>query len=200
MFNRQSTASARDIDGDRQPTAPLPSSVATLKLAATSGVAETSAPALLSPALASAANDTIKPVTVDSVERSTPRSHVSIIGNDLTIMGERLVIITKGTLQIDGEVMGDLHGAEVIVGESGKVTGTICADSVAVHGKVSGTIKGRHVQLMDKCLVEGDVHHQSIAISAGAHFDGRVRRPKNASELSPNLDPKHHARTQAVGG
>jgi cytoskeletal protein CcmA (bactofilin family) len=195
MFNRQSNATARDLDANRQPSTPLPSAMATLKLAATSGVTETPAPQL--PA---AANVAAKPAKVETALKPAPKTHVSIIGNDLTIMGERLVIITKGTLQIDGEVMGDLHGAEVIIGESGKVTGTICADSVAVHGKVSGTIKGRHVQLMDKCVVEGDVHHQSIAIAAGAHFDGRVRRPQDAADLTPNLDPTHHARAQAVGG
>jgi cytoskeletal protein CcmA (bactofilin family) len=193
MFNRQATMSARDIEG--QPTMPLPASVATLKLATSSNAAE------VSPVpLPTAANDKNKSTPTSGPQTSAATSHISIIGHDLTIMGERLVIITKGTLQIDGEVMGDLHGAEVIVGESGKVTGTICADNVAIRGKVSGTIKGRHVQLMDKCVVEGDVHHQSIAIAAGAHFDGRVRRPKDDAELTPNLDPQYHARAQIVGG
>jgi cytoskeletal protein CcmA (bactofilin family) len=124
-------------------------------------------------------------------EKSEP-GRLSIIGNDLAIMGERIVIMTKGTLQVDGEVQADLHGAEVIIGESGKVTGTICANVVDVRGTVFGTIKGAKVQLASTSTVEGDVHHQSLTVSEGAHFDGRVRRPKDLAELKPMLDPAQH--------
>ncbi len=122
-------------------------------------------------------------------------SNRSIIGNDLAIMGERIVIITKGALQIDGEVQADLHCAEVIIGEAGKVTGTIWADVVEVRGQVFGTIKGTRVQLMGKSMVEGDIHHQSLSVIEGASFDGRVRRPKDLADLKPNLDPAKHAGT-----
>lgn len=118
---------------------------------------------------------------------------LSIIGKDLTIMGERIVIITKGTLQVDGEVHADLQGAEVIIGESGKVTGTIWADAIAVRGQVFGTIKGAKVELQAKSTVEGDIHHQALVIVEGASFDGRVRRPKDPADLKPPLDPKQHA-------
>ena len=123
---------------------------------------------------------------------------LSIIGNDLTIMGERIVIITKGILQVDGEVQADLHGAEVIIGEAGKVTGTICADAVSVRGQVFGTVKGIKVELMSKSTVEGDIYHQTLVVIEGASFDGRVRRPKDVAELRPMLDPKQHAGSQAV--
>ena len=36
--------------------------------------------------------------------------------------------------------------------------------------------------------VEGDIFHQTLSISEGAQFDGRVRRAKDAEELRPNLD------------
>jgi cytoskeletal protein CcmA (bactofilin family) len=48
----------------------------------------------------------------------------SIISNDLKIIGQGLKIISRGTLQVDGEVEGDVAGAEVIIGEQGRVTGT----------------------------------------------------------------------------
>jgi cytoskeletal protein CcmA (bactofilin family) len=132
-----------------------------------------------------------------SVEKSE-KSHLSIIGNDLAIMGERIVIITKGALQIDGEVEADLHCAEVIIGEAGKVTGTIWADVVEVRGRVYGTIKGTTVHLMGKSTVEGDIHHQNLAVVEGASFDGRVRRPKDLADLKPTLDPKLHAGTPNI--
>jgi Polymer-forming cytoskeletal len=57
----------------------------------------------------------------------------SVIGNDLKIIGQGLKIISQGTLQVDGEVEGDVGGAEVIIGEQGKVTGTVAAERVIVH-------------------------------------------------------------------
>jgi cytoskeletal protein CcmA (bactofilin family) len=44
------------------------------------------------------------------------------------------------------------------------------------------------VALQASARVEGDIHHMSLAIEEGAEFDGRCRRPANASELQPDLD------------
>ena len=121
------------------------------------------------------------------------RANASVIGRDLVIMGQQIVIVTQGILQVDGEVRGDLMGKEVIIGEHGRVTGTVAAETVQVRGTVTGAIRGLTVTLLPSAKVEGEIHHQSLAITEGATFDGRVRRPKDASELQPILDPAHYA-------
>ena len=70
----------------------------------------------------------------------------SVIGNDLKIMGQGLKIIGRGVLQVDGEIEGDVQGAEVIVGEKGKVTWMVAAHNVIVRGNVSGVVCGK-----DRC-------------------------------------------------
>jgi cytoskeletal protein CcmA (bactofilin family) len=112
----------------------------------------------------------------------------SVIGNDLKIIGQGLKIISQGTLQVDGEVEGDVRGSEVIIGEKGKVTGTVAAERVIVRGRISGVIRGVTVALQSSSRVEGDIHHLSLAIEQGAEFDGRCRRPTDASELNLDLD------------
>jgi cytoskeletal protein CcmA (bactofilin family) len=112
----------------------------------------------------------------------------SVIGNDLRIIGQGLKIISQGTLQVDGEVEGDVGGSEVIIGEKGKVTGTVAAERVIVRGQVSGVIRGVTVTLQSSSRVEGDIHHMSLAIEQGAEFDGRCRRPADAAELNLNLE------------
>ena len=112
----------------------------------------------------------------------------SVIGNDLKIIGQGLKIISQGTLQVDGEVEGDVGGVEVIIGEKGKVTGTVAAERVIVRGKISGVIRGATVTLQSSSRVEGDIHHLSLAIEQGAEFDGRCRRPSDPSELNLKLD------------
>jgi cytoskeletal protein CcmA (bactofilin family) len=120
----------------------------------------------------------------------------SVISNDLKIIGQDLRIISQGTLQVDGEVEGDVVGSEVIIGNLGKVTGTVAAEQVTVRGKISGAIRAMTVMLEASSQVEGDIHHMSLTIEQGASFDGRCRRPADASELRPDLTsrgPIHHA-------
>ena len=112
----------------------------------------------------------------------------SVIGNDLRITGQGLKIISRGILQVDGDLESDVAGAEVIVGEQGRVTGTIAAERVIVRGQTSGAIRAMSVALQSTARVEGDIHHMSLVIEQGAEFDGRCRRPSNASELRVDLD------------
>ena len=112
----------------------------------------------------------------------------SIISNDLKIIGQGLRIISQGTLQVDGEVEGDVAGKEVIIGEMGQVTGTVAAERVIVRGKIAGVIRSMTVALQSSARVEGDILHMSLTIEQGAEFDGRCRRPSDASELRLDLD------------
>jgi cytoskeletal protein CcmA (bactofilin family) len=111
----------------------------------------------------------------------------SVIGNDLKIVGQGLKIISQGTLQVDGEIEGDVGGAEVIIGELGKVTGTVAAERVIVRGTISGVIRGATVTLQSSSHVEGDIHHMSLAIEQGAEFDGRCRRAADAPGLGVDM-------------
>ena len=111
----------------------------------------------------------------------------SVIGNDLKIVGQGLKIISQGTLQVDGEVEGDVGGSEIIIGELGNVTGTITAERVIVRGCISGVVRGVTVTLQSSSHVEGDIHHVSLAIEQGAEFDGRCRRVKDAAGLISDL-------------
>jgi cytoskeletal protein CcmA (bactofilin family) len=126
-----------------------------------------------------------------NVQRRLPTpdaSTKSVISNDLKIIGQGLKIISQGTLQVDGEVEGDVRGTEVIIGEKGRVTGTVAAERVIVRGTICGVIRGMTVTLEASSRVEGDIHHMSLAIEQGAEFDGRCKRPADASELNLELD------------
>ena len=97
----------------------------------------------------------------------------SQIGSDLTIIGN---LVSKGEVHIDGEVQGDLHAANIVVGESARITGGIVADEVIVRGTVMGSIRGKRVVLQSSSKVEGDIFHSQLAIEQGAFFEGKSRR------------------------
>jgi cytoskeletal protein CcmA (bactofilin family) len=112
----------------------------------------------------------------------------SVIGTDLTILGDKITIISQNKLQIDGDVRGDVNGRQVVIGEDGSVIGTVSAEAIEVRGGVRGAIRAQSVVLHPTAEVEGDIFHQTLSISEGAQFDGRVRRSKDAAELAPMLD------------
>ena len=102
-------------------------------------------------------------------ERSAP----SVIGPDLIITGN---LTSKGEMQIDGEVQGDIRATNLIIGERARITGTIVADEAVIRGHVMGSIRCKRVMLQSTSHVEGDVYHQSLAIEQGAYFEGKSRR------------------------
>jgi cytoskeletal protein CcmA (bactofilin family) len=97
----------------------------------------------------------------------------SVIGTDLTVLGN---LQSKGEIQVEGTVQGDIQAGRVIVGQSARITGGIVADDVVVQGTVMGSVRGNRVTLQSTSKVEGDVFHQSLAIEQGAFFEGKSRR------------------------
>ena len=116
-----------------------------------------------------------------------PDAPTSVLGPDITISGQQLVLKTKGSLLIAGDIQGDVHGESVTVGESGNVSGTITARTIAVQGQVRGALKGSTVYLHSTSKVEGDIVKQTLSIAEGAQFDGSVRRARDQGEVTPDL-------------
>jgi len=96
-----------------------------------------------------------------------------VIGADLVIQGN---LTSKGEVQIEGEVQGDIHGTHIVIGERARVTGGIVAEECVIRGHLLGTVRGRRVLLQSSSHVEGDIYHQTMAIEQGAFFEGKSRR------------------------
>lgn len=114
-------------------------------------------------------------------ERNTP----SVIGPDLTIHGN---LTSKGEVQVDGEVQGDIHGTYVVVGEKARITGGVVAEEIVVRGHVMGSVRGKRVMLQSSSHVEGDIYHQALAIEQGAFFEGKSRRSEDPMAGVPKPD------------
>jgi cytoskeletal protein CcmA (bactofilin family) len=129
---------------------------------------------------------------------ASPQTGVSVIGTDLTILGDRITIISQNKLQVDGQVRGDVHGKEILVSTGGSVTGKVWAEKIDVRGTVDGSIVAVAITLHDSAKVGGDIMHQKLSISEGAEFDGRVQRVKDTSQLMPMLDAEAISRSLSL--
>lgn len=128
------------------------------------------------------------PSPAPSSYRSGERMAPSIIGEDLTVTGN---VLSKGEVQVDGQIQGDVHCSSLIVGEKAQITGGIVAEDVVVRGQVMGSIRGVRVTLQASSHVEGDIFHQSLAIEQGAFFEGKSRRSEDPIASAPKIDLMH---------
>jgi len=103
-------------------------------------------------------------------ERHSPPS---IIASDCIVTGD---VFSQGEVQMDGRVNGDLRCDLLVVGETGSITGEISAQTVRIFGSVNGQITAAAVELAKSARVLGDITHDSLAIEAGAHVQGRIKR------------------------
>ena len=118
----------------------------------------------------------------DSVAKHSSRPSgvaPSIIGVDVKLSGN---LITVGEVQFDGHIAGDLHCGSLTIGETATIEGSVVAETVIVHGTLSGTIRAKTVRLERTSKVLGDVLHENLAIASGAHIEGRCERITNALE------------------
>lgn len=122
-----------------------------------------------------------KPSTSTSRESTptsapAPKAPASVLSSDLTVVGN---VHTAGDITVQGKIEGDVRAQLLTVGEGAIVSGEIIADDVVVNGRVIGRVRGLKVRLTSTARVEGDIIHKTIAIEAGAHFEGSVQRHEN---------------------
>lgn len=100
----------------------------------------------------------------------------SIISADLSVKGS---LTSTGDVHVEGNVDGDIEATSLTIGENATVNGEVCAEDLTVKGRVLGSIRALRVHLASTAHIEGDIAHQSLAVEAGAHFDGQVRHSQD---------------------
>jgi cytoskeletal protein CcmA (bactofilin family) len=114
---------------------------------------------------------------------------VSTIGKELVITGN---VTSKGAIQLEGQLQGDVHCASLVLGENSQLEGGVIADDVVLRGRLIGSVRALRVTLQSNCHVEGDLIHQNLVVEQGAFFEGKSRRTEDP--LSPGQDtPKEDA-------
>jgi len=97
----------------------------------------------------------------------------SIIGPEMTIIGD---IKSDGEIQVEGMVRGDITARAVTIGENASCHGQVTVDTLRLCGTIQGSIRAREVVLLKTARMIGDVHHESLAIEAGAQLEGLCQR------------------------
>lgn len=99
----------------------------------------------------------------------------SVLGADLRITGE---ITSTGSVEVLGEIDGNISAQGLIIGQEGRVTGLIKADVVEVKGRLEGKVFCSSFTLRSSAVVKVDVTTETIVIESGATMEGRFLKRK----------------------
>lgn len=104
-------------------------------------------------------------------------ARTSVLAQDLKITGE---ITSSGTVEVLGDVDGNISARGLIVGSEGRVTGVVQAETVEVKGKLDGAVATQGFTLRAAAQVKADVAYTALVIESGAQIEGNFTRGKTA--------------------
>ena len=114
------------------------------------------------------------------------RGQVSVLASDLIITG---VVASEGSIELHGQVDGELAASVLTVGPDGNMKGRIQAGIVDVLGYVEGGITCSALTLRQSARLRSDVQSPRLIIESGAEVEGRFSRPAPVAPAEPAPAP-----------
>ena len=102
----------------------------------------------------------------------------SLISETVSIEG---TINSSGAIDVAGLVKGPVISKEIVVRETGSVTGSIEGDRIEIHGHMDGKISGDDVIIGSTGTVKGDIEFgNNLRTENGADIDGYIKKTNSA--------------------
>ena len=90
-------------------------------------------------------------------------------------------INSSGAIDVAGLVKGPVYSKEIIVRDTGSITGTIEADLVEIHGHLDGKVSGQDIVIGSTGTVKGDIEFgNNLRTENGADIDGYIKKTNSA--------------------
>ena len=110
-------------------------------------------------------------------------SERSLISETVSIEG---TINSSGAIDVAGLIKGPVFSKEIIIRETGSITGSIEGDHVEIHGHLDGKVAGQDVVIGATGTVKGDIEFgNNLKTENGADIDGYIKKTnKSKSTLT----------------
>ena len=110
-------------------------------------------------------------------------SERSLISETVSIEG---TINSSGAIDVAGLVKGPVFSKEIIIRETGSITGTIEGDHIEIHGHLDGKVSGQNIVIGSTGTVKGDIEFgNNLKTENGADIDGYIKKTnKSKSTLT----------------
>ena len=101
-------------------------------------------------------------------------SERSLISETVSIEG---TINSSGAIDVAGLIKGPVFSKEIIIRETGSITGTIEGDHVEIHGHLDGKVSGQDIVIGSTGTVKGDIEFgNNLKTENGADIDGYIKK------------------------
>jgi len=105
----------------------------------------------------------------------------TVIGKNTQFTGD---IVAKGTLCIDGRVVGNVEADWLILGEKSYLKGNSRVGGIVVGGYLEGNVEAREIiEVKSKGQVRGDISTAKLVVLEGGSVDGRVSMKVEGSKV-----------------
>ena len=110
-------------------------------------------------------------------------SERSLISETVSVEG---TINSSGAIDVAGLIKGPVFSKELIIRETGSITGTIEADTVEIHGHLDGKVSAQDIVIGSTGTVKGDIEFgTNLKTENGADIDGYIKKTNSSkSKLS----------------
>ena len=110
-------------------------------------------------------------------------SERSLISETVSIEG---TINSSGAIDVAGLVKGPVYSKEIIIRETGSITGSIEGDHIEIHGHLDGKVSGKDIVIGGTGTVKGDIEFgNNLRTENGADIDGYIKKTnKSKSTLT----------------
>ena len=101
-------------------------------------------------------------------------SERSLISETVSIEG---TINSSGAIDVAGLVKGPVYSKELIIRDTGSITGSIEADVVEIHGHLDGKVSAQEIVIGATGTVKGDIEFgNNLKTENGADIDGYIKK------------------------
>ena len=102
----------------------------------------------------------------------------SLISETVSIEG---TINSSGAIDVAGLIKGPVYSKEIIIRETGSITGSIEGDHVEIHGHLDGKVVGQDIVIGGTGTVKGDIEFaNNLKTENGADIDGYIEKTNKA--------------------
>tara|TARA_Y100001958_G_C21073220_1_gene432008 strand:- start:111 stop:575 length:465 start_codon:yes stop_codon:yes gene_type:complete len=116
----------------------------------------------------------MKKIMFGDKKKKLTDSERSLISETVSIEG---TINSSGAIDVAGLIKGPVYSKEIIIRETGSITGSIEGDHIEIHGHLDGKVSGQDIVIGSSGTVKGDIEFgNNLRTENGADIDGYIKK------------------------
>ena len=120
----------------------------------------------------------MKKIMFGDKKKKLTDSERSLISETVSIEG---TINSSGAIDVAGLVKGPVYSKEIIIRETGSITGQIEGDRVEIHGHLDGKVIGQDIVIGGTGTIKGDIEFaNNLKTENGADIDGYIKKTNSS--------------------